>query len=330
MFTRGFSGFEAGVGGMAKFGSAITDIGRPATSSTGFLYLVVGASRLDQGATDQGAIYTIGISRELRAENWTRVLENSGDFTGSLGVDARFGSSLTALGDIDDDRVPDVAVGSPRYTFNSHPRGAVWILFFRAVGETMKVKDFKRLIPEGATVGLSFDAVRFFGRGAASWADLDGDSRPDLYVGGQEGATGLNRGSIWRLSIDALEVTPRPPPRLRNDDLVTNRRVLGDAIDSFSTLKGANSSFGGGGIAHFGVFNTDAHADVFCVGLPWAGALVDLIPFGAFATVVQKRNGTVSQTVVVDEETMPTWVVGGEIGASIAVVQNSEARLLVP
>ena len=45
-----------------------------------------------------------------------------------------FGSSVTALGDLDQDGIVDVAVGAERDADGGAGRGAVWLLFLRRDG----------------------------------------------------------------------------------------------------------------------------------------------------------------------------------------------------
>ena len=54
---------------------------------------------------------------------------SAGGFNGNLDADDHFGAALAGIGDMDDNGVPDLAVGAPGDDDGGADQGAVWILF---------------------------------------------------------------------------------------------------------------------------------------------------------------------------------------------------------
>ena len=132
--------------------------------------------------------------RETRPVAQVRVVSRDGDgqvrWTG--GFDQRdlttwpyFGmGALVGLGDVDGDRIPDLAIGNSHDLDGGVWRGAVWIVTLNRDGSLkgrQKISDWA-----GGFVGLLRDEEEF-GRALACPGDLDGDGVPDLVAGGRTG-----------------------------------------------------------------------------------------------------------------------------------------------
>ncbi|XP_062489193.1 integrin alpha-L-like, partial [Pezoporus occidentalis] len=85
----------------------------------------------------------------------------------------RFGASLSALGDLDGDELPEVAVGAP---MEDEERGVVYIFSGRPGG--LQPLYSQRLEGQEVAPGL-----RFFGQALAGAMDLNGDGLGDVVVG---------------------------------------------------------------------------------------------------------------------------------------------------
>ncbi|XP_030330375.1 integrin alpha-L-like [Strigops habroptila] len=117
----------------------------------------------------------------------------------------RFGASLSILGDLDGDELPEAAVGAP---MEDEERGAVYIFSGRPGG--LQSLYSQRLEGQEVAPGL-----RFFGQALAGGTDLSGDGLRDLAVG-----TG---GHVVVLrSRPVLSISPEPCI----EDFVTPIRLL--------------------------------------------------------------------------------------------------------
>ena len=138
--------------------------------------------------------------------NWHQLIrEDYGGFTGSLNYWYRFATSVTSIGDLDNDGVNDLAVGADGDDDGgSGPdadRGAVWILFMNADGTVrnhQKISDTK-----GGFTG-ALDDWDYFGCSVASLGDLNGDGITDLAVGADgDDDRGTDRGAVWILFLNS-------------------------------------------------------------------------------------------------------------------------------
>ncbi|KAI5106825.1 integrin alpha-4 isoform X1 [Silurus meridionalis] len=107
--------------------------------------------------------------------NQGRVNMRETDFMlkGSDSYAARFGETITDLGDIDDDGYSDVAIGAPQ---EEELRGAIYIYNGRKSGITPR---FSQRIT-GSVLGYS---LRMFGQSVSGGVDVDGNGYPDVAVG---------------------------------------------------------------------------------------------------------------------------------------------------
>ncbi len=92
---------------------------------------------------------------------------------------ARFGSSVAALGDLDGDGSPDVAVGAPDQLMGSVGTGDLYVIFLNPDATVKRTV----LINGSVANGPSLEVGDNFGASAANIGDLDGDGNADVAVG---------------------------------------------------------------------------------------------------------------------------------------------------
>ena len=170
----------------------------------------------------------------------------TGGFTGELDDDDNFGTSIAFMGDIDEDGVPDLAVGAPGDDDGGGQKGAVWILFMNADGTVRSNQKISET--EG---GLdSLDDFRFGGF-LANATDLNGDGRDELLLGGHLSVRTLFLNKDGTVRTQVVTFGGRlfsefclPPPHFAvagdlNDDgnvelLLT--QPFGNGLDCFSVM----------------------------------------------------------------------------------------------
>ncbi len=195
------SQLEGGLGGVLdnsdEFGSAVAVLGD--VDGNGTTDIAVGSPKDDDGATQAGAVYVLLRKADgtLLAQQKISALE--GGLGAVLAAGDRFGSSVSALGDVDGDGIPDLAVGAPLDDHGGLDTGVVWILMLNADGT---VREQTRI---GADLGGftgSLDGNDRFGAALADLGDLDGDGTPDLAVGAPRDDDGAPQsGAVWVLFL---------------------------------------------------------------------------------------------------------------------------------
>jgi hypothetical protein len=192
-------GFGGNLNDDDRFGSAVADIGD--VNGDGIPDLAVGAPNDDSGSENAGAVWILMMNVEGKVDAWQKVSNSAGGFGGSLDADDNFGAAITGIGDLDNNGVPDLAVGVPGDDKGGADRGGVWILFLDAEG---KVLQEQKIADDTGDFGKNLDDGDRFGSAVADIGDMNGDSIPDLAVGAPNDDDGSdNAGAVWILMMKA-------------------------------------------------------------------------------------------------------------------------------
>jgi hypothetical protein len=133
-----------------------------------------------------------------------RIAENEGGFTGLLNLNSLFGTSVTALGDLDGDGVDDLAVGAKWSNGGGFARGAVWVLLLNSDGT---VKANTLIDDTNPTFFGTLQDQDFFGQSLAVVEDLDSgvSGTRALFVGAPQLSflpQGSPQGTVWLLFLN--------------------------------------------------------------------------------------------------------------------------------
>jgi hypothetical protein len=182
-----------------EFGSRLAAVGD--LDGDGTVDLAVGASHDGDGGDDRGAIWIVFLHPDGTVKGYQKISTVEGGFAGVLDDNDRFGRCLAALGDLDGDGTPDLAVGASGDDDGATDSGAVWILFLHPNGT---VKGHQKIsATEGGFTGVLADSD-FFGSAAVSAGDLDGGGIAELAIGAPgDDDGGPSRGAVWLLFLDA-------------------------------------------------------------------------------------------------------------------------------
>ncbi|KAI5144201.1 Integrin Alpha-2 [Manis pentadactyla] len=151
--------------------------------------LLVGApTYMNDLKKEEGRVYLFTITKGIL--NWHQFLD------GPEGIEnARFGSAIAALSDINMDGFNDVIIGSP---LENHNSGAVYI--YNGHGSTIRRRYSQKIL---GSDGAFSSHLQYFGRSLDGYGDLNGDSITDVSVGAFGQVVQLWAQSIANVSVDA-------------------------------------------------------------------------------------------------------------------------------
>ena len=175
-----------------RFGTSIAGLGD--IDLNGVEDIAVGASGDDDGGNNRGAVYLLSLNVDGSVGGASKISNTAGNFQGTLQDNDQFGAALAALGDLEGDGRPELAVGAPLSDVSGTDRGQVWILSLES-GDV----SYARSIAEGSGgfVGPLGDGDGL-GASLAYVGDLDGDGEGDVAIGtpSYDGA-GFDIGAVW-------------------------------------------------------------------------------------------------------------------------------------
>ncbi len=210
-----------------QFGQGLTNIGD--LESDGVIDLAVGVPGDDTGGTDRGAVLVLFMDDNGEVDTSRKIAHEESGFSGELDDNDRFGSAVTALGDLNNDGTLDIAVGAPGDDEGGTDRGAVWILFLNSNGT---VRQQQKIANETGGLSDVLNDSDQFGDAIANIGDLNGDGINDLAVGvARDNDGGSDRGAVWILFMN-------------NDGTVNSQQKISYEQGSFVTDLDNDDRFG--------------------------------------------------------------------------------------
>jgi len=209
------------------FGYFISPIGD--LNNDGIIDIVVGAWGDDDGGFNCGAVWILFLNSNGTVNSHQKISATQGGLVG-LTANRVFGSSVSAIGDLNNDGVTDIAVGSPNYdNTGGLYRGCVWILFLNSNGTV----NSQQLIND--TYG-NFNVILNdndrFGKCIDSLGDLNGDGVNDIVVSSKfDDGGGSDIGAIYILFMNT-------------DGTVLSHQKINDIEGGFTGILDDDDSFG--------------------------------------------------------------------------------------
>jgi hypothetical protein len=121
------SGFSGALDDYDHFGCSVCSRGD--LDGDGLEDLVVGAFGDDDGGSDRGAVWVLLLDDVGAVNDYQKISDIAGGFTGTLDNADYFGWSVCSLGDLDADGGQDLVVGAQLDDDGGTGRGAAWVLF---------------------------------------------------------------------------------------------------------------------------------------------------------------------------------------------------------
>jgi len=262
-----------------QFGRSVAVLGD--LDGSGFADLAVGAHADDDGGEDVGAVYVFrrGANQALLGRQKISALE--GGFTGQLDPLDGFGRAIGALGDLDGDGIPDLAIGANEDDDGGTNRGAVYVCFLNADGT---VRAHQKISSTAGGFAGPLDNHDQFGRSIAGLGDLDGDGVRDMAVGAIYDDDGIsNAGAVWVLF-------------LRADGTVKASQKISATQGGFTYPLMVQNAFGMS-LATLGDVNGDGVVDVVVGAI---GGSVGGFQAGAAHVLLLRTDGTVAGRAVIN------------------------------
>ncbi len=254
-----------------QFGSDIAVIGD--FNNDGVVDIVVGANDDDDGGLNKGAVYVLFLNSDNTVKDFQKISASEGNFTGNLNANDKFGIAVESIGDLDNDGVPDIAVGANYDSEAGNQTGAVWILLLNSDGT---VKSHQKINSIHGNFNRNLPELASFGSSIASLGDLDNDGVPDIAVGAYRDNSSTNKsGSFYILFMNA-------------DGTVKNSQKVGEGIGGFKDKLQGDGYFGGQ-IATIGDLDGDGVVDIA------VSSFRDGASRGAVWILFLNSNGTVKK-----------------------------------
>ena len=295
-------GFNVTLTNSDFFGNSIAGVGD--LDNDGVEDLVVGAPFDDTGGTNRGAVYVLFMDTNGTVKSSKKIAANTSGFNISLTDSDRFGISVAAVGDLDDDGVEDIAVGADLDDTGGTNRGTIYVLLMNSDGT---VKSTQQIADNTGGFSVTLTDVDQFGFSVAGMGDLDNDGVEDIVVGAVLDDTGgTDRGATYVLFMNS------------NGTVKSNQKIA-DNTGGFNVTLTNGDQFGNG-VVGVGDLDNDGVEDL-TVGARFddtGGA-----DRGAVYVLLMNNDGTVKSNQKIADNTggfNVTLTNSDQFGTSVAEV----------
>lgn len=182
------------------FGWAVAGLGD--VDGDGVNDLAVGANAFATVSPYPGSVWILLLNPDGTVKAEQKITEGVGGFTGDLDAGDQFGGALASLGDLDQDGVPDLAVGAQNDDDLATDNGAVWVLFLTPSGT---VREWQKLSSTEGGVDVSDLQVggASLGTAIAGYPDYNSDGVFDLLATSYSLTDlGFTESSFFLLGLD--------------------------------------------------------------------------------------------------------------------------------
>ena len=227
-----------------RFGSAVAELGD--LNGDSIPDIAVGAPLDDDGGTDRGAVWILFMNIDGTVLATQKVSDTEGGFNGILEDNDQFGAAIANIGDLNNDLLPEIAVGAIGDDDGGTDRGAIWILSLTANGT---IFSFQKVSDSSGDFAGTLQDGDFFGSSIAGIGDLDADGIEDIAagaIGDDDG--GVDRGAVWALLMNA-------------DSTVRSEQKISDTNGSFNGVLNDGDHFGSA-VTGLGDMNGDGIIDI--------------------------------------------------------------------
>ena len=161
-------------------------------NNDGITDIAVGANGDSENGFSRGAVYILFLNSDGTVNFYEKINSKQNNFKFQLDDSDMFGTSISNIGDINNDGITDIAVGSPGdddtkellktiiEQSKGSSRGAVYILFLNSDGT---VKDSQKISSTEGNFQQNLQSQDMFGFSTANLSDINNDGITDIAVG---------------------------------------------------------------------------------------------------------------------------------------------------
>ena len=196
--------------------------------------VAAGAPGDDAGGAGSGALHIVLMNADGTPKRTAEI--NGGTRNApSLSAGDGFGSSVAAIGDLDGDGSPSLAVGAPLGAPGSDHGAAHVVELADAAPYGSGLVAGTAAIRNGTTNGLQLSDDNYLGYSVASVGDLDRDGIPDIAVGASGDDTGgVDNGALYLAFMNA-DGTPKRTAKIASGTANGPSLSTGNVGDKFGT-----------------------------------------------------------------------------------------------
>lgn len=187
-----------------RFGSAVANIGD--VNNDGVEDIVVGSHTDDNGGAstlDYGAVYICFMTSSKTVSSSVKISKGTQGIGNDISSLDYFGRAVAGIGDLNNDGVEDIAVGSYGDDITNYANsGSIYIIFLTTGGGVSSYTKIERGLNGGPT---DIKTNSWFGISISSIGDINADGIKDLAVGGalHDGpSNGVENGAVWTLRMN--------------------------------------------------------------------------------------------------------------------------------
>ncbi len=269
------------------FGSRLTGLGD--LDLDGVEDIAVLASGDDAAGANTGAVYICLLNTNGTAKSTVKITAGLNGFAGSFTSGRSFSGDVTEVGDMDQDGVQDIAVGSTNADDGGTDRGGLWILLMNTNGTV----DGNRYYSSNSSSfpwpgGTPLANGDLFGFATCKVGDLNGDGTTDLAVSARFkfNVTGQGRGRVFLMYLNA-------------NGTIASYTSIGPGVGGFPQVINGTGGHFGWSIDNVGDLNGDGTTDLLASARQQN---VDYTEDGAAFVLYLNTSGTVQAYEEISED----------------------------
>jgi hypothetical protein len=269
-----------------NFGARVADLGD--LDLDGVEDIAVLAPGDDAGGTNKGAVHICFLNTNGTIKSKVKITAGLNGFTGSFINGRCFDADVAEVGDMNQDGITDLAVGSSIGDDGGTDRGGVWILLLNTNGT---VKGNRYYASNSTSFpwpgGTPLANNDLFGFSVCKVGDLNADGIADLAVAARFkfNVTGQGRGRIFLMYLNA-------------NGTIASYTTIGPGFGGFPQVINGTGGHFGWSIDNVGDLNGDGTTDLLASARQQN---VDYTEDGAAYIIYLKPDGTVHATEEISE-----------------------------